>query len=115
LKDGFLNEMSSKIMLGRLSSIYNLVSYPGEETITAIRPLLSNNESVQMNRSGPSAEEITIYPVRQAAYLALRLLGVDVRRPDQYNREALPWGFEQGFESPVFFPYGNWKNLDPAW
>lgn len=51
------------------------------------------------------------YPVRQAAYLALMLLGETVEEPKAYYPKIRTFEFQTGFEDSVYFPFGNWKCL----
>jgi hypothetical protein len=101
------------------SAIYNLISYPGKETIGLIRPFLGDPTTSEMqDYSGrdqaqkPSYKTIQTYPVRQAAYSALRLLGDSPHKPDGFHPSAWNWLFSVGFEHRSYFPYGDWKRLE---
>lgn len=99
------------------SAIYNLVSYPGNETIELIRPFLKDPKTAEMHvhdgrdAAGRDIKTIKIYPVRQAAYAALQLLGETPEQPEGFHRRALPWLFMVGFEERAHFPHGDWKRI----
>lgn len=100
LRDGDANDKES--------AIYNLISYPGKDTLDLIRPFLRDTTRSELQRSDGS-KTVVIYPVRQAAYSALRLLGESVEKPGGYYSDPSLWLFKVGFESEVYFPYGDWK------
>lgn len=130
-----------EVLIGRLSrgefkteAIYNLISYPGQETVGLIRPYLSDTTkgTAQIEKETIKSrladtlkklgiklshrteyETVTYYPVRQAAYLALVLLGEKVERPQPYYDNLRPRLFEVGFENETYFPYGDWARLQP--
>ena len=95
----------------RERTIYNLVSYPGKETVDLIKPFLTDNET-DKTEIGRDRTKVTIYPLRQMAYYALQLLGEPVAKPQGYVPEARAWLMDCGFESRDYFPYGDWKQLD---
>jgi hypothetical protein len=102
----------------RCWAIFNLVSYPSKDTIEIIRPMLHDKgtqETTIYEGGDPFRGEpktVVYYPVRQAAYLALALLGEKVDRPVPYYEEVIPNPFDTGFEDRTSFPYGNWKRLE---
>jgi len=118
----------------REDAIYNLISYPGQETPGLILPYLSDNTKATtriqkktiksrlahiLSKLGIKVSQraeyktVTYYPVRQAAYLALVLLGEKVERPQPYYDNLRPWLFKVGFENETYFPYGDWRRLQP--
>lgn len=105
LKQGFLKDLTSESVWSRAEAAFNLVSYPGPETIERLKPLLSD--------SGENAQpEIPKnYSARAAAYRALTLLGEHPKKPEHYDEDGVGIPFGWGFESAAHFPYGNWKRL----
>jgi hypothetical protein len=114
-------------------AIYNLISYPGQETVGLIRPYLSDNTKGTARIENKTIKSrladtlkklgiklshrteyktVTYYPVRQAAYLALVLLGEKVEKPQPYYDNLRPWLFKVGFENETYFAYGDWRRLD---
>jgi hypothetical protein len=98
------------------SAIYNLISYPGKETRDLIRPLLIDGSTGELQVIGdskdPPGDRIDkFYPVRQAAYRALKLLGESPKKPKGYDPDVFLWLFTTGFEHRAYFPYGDWKRL----
>jgi hypothetical protein len=100
------------------SAIYNLISYPGKETVDLIKPFLSDPTINQLDRydgkdkkGKPVYKKVTFYPLREYAYRALVLLGESPEKPQHLIDEPLLWHFDTGFENPAYFPYGEWKRL----
>ena len=94
--------------------IFNLISYPGEETVRLIRPFLEDKTTQEVGSyRGQKSKTVTdYYPVRQAAYLALTLLGEKYTKPPQpFYPDIRSFEFSTGFENRTYFPYGNWKRL----
>jgi len=85
--------------------IYNLASYPGPETVKLIRPFLNDPSTTEVSAVGPERKTVKVYLVRQAAYLALKILGEDVQPPQPYFEEVKPMLFEVGFDDLNYFPY----------
>jgi len=111
LKPGLLKDLGSKYSQGRCNAIHNLISYPDAETIKAIRALLTDPDTQEVRAYGEKQETIRYYPVRQAAYLALTLLGEKVEKPAPYfNTQSLL--FTVGLDVETYFPYGDWKRLE---
>jgi hypothetical protein len=117
-KAGLINQLrESKYQSEKESAIYNLISYPGKETVDFIRPFLKDptteqveHVSVRTDGSGKTTDAtITIFPLRQAAYFALKLLGESPKRPEGFYPEPLLPLFSIGFEERGYFPYGDWK------
>jgi hypothetical protein len=98
------------------SAIYNLISYPGKDTRDLIRPFLKDPRTSELQVADPAGHDrmktVKIYPLRQAAYSALTLLGESTEKPEGYYPDPFLWLFEVGFERPASFPYGDWKRLD---
>jgi hypothetical protein len=94
-------------------AICNLVSYPGEETVRLLRPLLNDPTTAESFESdGAKRKNVRRwYPVRQAAYLALTLLGEKVERPKPYYPDLMSWGFGTGLDDAYDYPSGRWKRL----
>lgn len=97
----------SELRTSPLYAIYNLVSYPGPETVRLIRPFLKDNATTDI-QIGPEQKTVTYYPLRQAAYLALTWLGEKVEQPERYNPDIAPWLMLDvtGFENSGYFEYG---------
>jgi hypothetical protein len=106
-KPVFMEGLLAEHYLDVESAIYNLISYPGKETVDLIRPFLSH--SYAENRD----ENVIYYPLRQMAYLALLLLGERVRRPAGFSDAFSSWLMGMGFEDEGHFPCGDWKRFDP--
>jgi hypothetical protein len=102
----------SKFSDEKASAIFNLASYPSGETVKLIRPYLNDPETAEVQKYGPDQDTIRYYPIRQAAYLALKVLGEKVEEPTPYFKNVQPWDFEVGFEDPAYFPYGDWKRFE---
>lgn len=103
----------------RESAIYNLISYPGQDTRDLIRPFLKDasvreSQVNDGNYTSGSArmKTVKIYPLRQAAYAALVLLGEPTEKPEGYDPDPFLWLFEVGFERRSHFPYGDWKRYE---
>lgn len=104
----------------RISAIYNLISYPGKDTQDLIRPFLKDSDSSDLQVSdGKDAsgntryKTIKIFPVKQAAYTALTLMGESPQKPEGYDSEQLfSFIFSVGFEHRSYFPYGDWKRIE---
>jgi len=103
-------------------AIYNLVSYPGKETADLIRPFLKDPATSQMetldgkDRDGKAIyKTVKIYPVRQAAYAALKLLGEGPAQPEGFYHDPFLWHFDVGFEHRAYFPHGDWKRFEWSW
>jgi hypothetical protein len=102
------------------AAIYNLVSYPGKETVDLIRPYLTDptTEEPQSQTGTAGSDQSThqtaaLFPLRQAAYSALRLLGESPKKPEGFQPNATTRFSLVGFESRVYFPYGDWKRDEP--
>ena len=89
----------------RETVIYNLASYPGPDTVKLIRPFLNDPSTTEVSAVGPERKTVKVYLVRQAAYLALKLLGENTQPPQPYFDEVKPWLFEVGFDDLNYFPY----------
>jgi hypothetical protein len=94
------------------SAIYNLVSYPGKETTELIRPFLKDPTISQIEHYEGTGKTIQTFPLRQAAYSALTLLGNTPQKPEGFYPNASPWLFYVGFESRTYFHYGDWKRVE---
>ena len=81
--------LSSKPAAGKWSAAYVLASYPDTNTIAALRTLLDDTETYTYRVSGANGAIITnvTYPGRTAAYLVLKRLGVDVKKPEGADPE----------------------------
>lgn len=100
-------------------AIYNLVSYPGRETVDLIRPFLKDptfreeKKAVGKDAAGNSTwKEVKVFPTRQYAFVALKLLGESPEQPEGYDPDHYLYLFDSYFESGSLFPYGDWKRLD---
>jgi hypothetical protein len=94
----------------REDAIYNLVSYPGQETIDLLSPLLKD-PTVQEHNLGD--KKVTRFPIRQMAYIALDLLDAKPAKPDGYLEED-PFAaliLARGFEHEAQVPWGDWKRF----
>jgi hypothetical protein len=91
------------------SAIYNLVSFPGKDTVDLIKPFLTDPTIHEMERYGKKVE---FYPLRESAYRALVLLGQSPDKPEHLVDGPLLWHYETGFENVAYFPYGDWKRLE---
>ncbi len=94
------------------NAIHNLISYPDEETIKLLEQFLTDPTTSEVGLYGPDRKTITYYPVRQAAYLALSLMGKSPKKPSPYYELTQPWLFEVGMDNPSYFPYGDWKKIE---
>ena len=103
------------------SAIYNLISYPGKETVNLIRPFLNDPTTSeihdyadrQQSLAGlPKYKTITYYPLRQTAYAALMLLGESPKKPQGYVSNSSSFVFKTGFENRTYFPFGDWKRIE---
>jgi hypothetical protein len=101
------------------SAIYNLVSYPGKETVNLIKPFLTDPTIHEMERyngkdekGNPIYKKVAYYPLREYAYRALILLGESPEKPEHLVDGPLLWHFATGFENAAYFPYGDWKRLE---
>jgi hypothetical protein len=92
----------------RCLGIFNLVSYPGKETERLLRGFLDDDK---VAFAGFGEQETEYHPVRHAAFIALRLLDVDVPAPKKFREDLLFSYFEQGFDCEDWFPKGNWRRL----
>jgi len=118
-KKQFVKLLKSRYADTRTHAIFNLASYPGDDTVKLIRPFLKDKATKEV-REYHSPELKTFvgttvtdyYPVRQAAYLTLTLLGEKVEKPEPYYPGIRSFEFSTGFENKTYFPYGNWKRLD---
>jgi hypothetical protein len=108
IKPRLIKDLSAPHDSTRSDAIYNLISYPGAETVEAIRPLLKDPATRDLTRENKTVQQ---YHVRQAAYLALTFLGEKVDKPEPYYDQPEPFLFEVGFEQRSYFPYGDWKRL----
>src|SRR5262249_5301943 len=82
------------------SAIYNLVSYPGKETIDLIRPFLNDPTTNEVENLSGKNGKVRFYPLRQTAYAALDLLDAKPNKPDGFLDDAfLGILLECGFES----------------
>ena len=107
-----LVEQIKKPISDKTALIHNLVSYPDEDTARIIRSFLADLSTSEVHLYGPNREDITYYPVRQAAYLALTLMGKTVERPSPYYDLIRPGLFEDGMDNTDYFPDATWKTLD---
>jgi len=94
------------------SVIYNLVSYPGKETIDLIRPFLNDPTTSEVEKLGGVKGKVTYYPLRQMAHTALDLLDAKPNKPAGYRDDAnLGILLQCGFESETYFHWGDWKRF----
>jgi hypothetical protein len=93
-------------------AMYNLISYPGNETIKLILPFLRDPTRKRLNEgldaSGKPISTVEIFQLRQSAYFALILLGALPQKPEGFSAEWQSWHAVTGFESRTSFPYGDW-------
>jgi hypothetical protein len=101
------------------SAIYNLISYPDKNTRDLIRPFLKDGSTSELqvydgkDASGSARyKTVKIYPLRQAAYAALNLLGESPEKPKGYYPDPFLWLFAVGFEHRAYFPHGDWKRVE---
>ncbi|MFO7631293.1 MAG: hypothetical protein R6W76_02080, partial [Caldilinea sp.] len=69
------------------------MSYPGEEAEKLLRNLLENDPIVEYPWTQDGKRGPKYYPVRQTAFLALRLLGCDADPPEPCSEDFVPTGF----------------------
>jgi hypothetical protein len=100
------------------TAIYNLVSYPGKETVNLIKPFLNDTTTAEIQRYETKDQDgkrvlkdVKYFPIREYAYQALILLGESPEKPKGLIEPSL-WHFETGFENRAGFPYGDWKRLE---
>jgi hypothetical protein len=114
-KEGLVRDLHAADWNSVEDAICNLVSYPGPETVALLRPLLNDKTAVESKGYTDESKKQRImrkwYPLRQAAYLALTLLGEQVDPPDPISARHNPWLFSTGFEKSWLFPSGEWKRL----
>ena len=111
-KRRFLEDLKSKYAGTRCEAIHNLVSYPGEDTVRGLRPMLLDPATSEIKNYDGEGKTVTYYPVRQCAYLAMTLLGEEVDRPVPFLDQMPTMSFKTGFENRVYFPHGNWKRFE---
>jgi hypothetical protein len=88
----------------RTQAIFKILSYPGTETRKLIRGCLDDPAQQIVVKYSGTGTDIVYYPVQQAAYLALRHLGVPVEEPDPYYPEVSPPGFDVFGRYPLLIP-----------
>lgn len=110
-KQQFVDQLQSKSYHTRCYAIFNLVSYPGDATRRLIRPFLGDSATATVRNYNGEGRDITYYPVRQTAYVALALLDDNPPLPKPYFDKAMSFMFNVGFDVEVYFPKGNWKRL----
>ena len=95
---------------GQEAAIYNLISYPGQDTINLIRPFLKDASTQEVGSSGAT---VKVFHLRQAAYAALSLIGANPAKPEGFQ-PGRPVGllWSAGFEDRGYFPYGDWQRID---
>jgi hypothetical protein len=115
-----VNDLKSEYSYTRCLAIYNLVSYPGKDTIRLIRPMLQDATTGERTFfdgdpwNGGKEKRVKYYPVREAANLALALLGEKLDWPVPFYRDddELPDSFARGFEDRTYFPNGSWTRFE---
>ncbi|HET6327803.1 MAG TPA: hypothetical protein VFG04_24175 [Planctomycetaceae bacterium] len=105
----------------QVEAMYDLISYPGHETIKLILPFLRDprTKKIQVESDADPAGKSTlktveVFPLRQAAYTALNFLGASPQKPLGFYPK---WSFSlstTGFENRYHFPYGEWQRSMPA-
>ncbi|MBI3271653.1 MAG: hypothetical protein HYZ53_21865 [Planctomycetes bacterium] len=85
-----LEETRSKDVRTRARAAWRLAQYPGPDTVETLRALLTDDgvDVLRTLRNGKQEEE-RVYTVRQAAYAALKALGIAVEKPAGWS-DALP-------------------------
>ncbi|MEK6234363.1 MAG: hypothetical protein N2C14_06605 [Planctomycetales bacterium] len=87
-KPGIVKMTQSKNALARAQGAKFLGQYPGDETTKLLRTLLGDDGTeVLTTMSAGKTTRVTVYPVRQAAYDSLRLLRIDVSKPEGYREQ----------------------------
>ena len=92
-KAKLLETLGDPKAFGRARAAGQLAAYPGEDTVAALKAALDDPEVFEGQVGGIDADgrqyerKFDVYPVRQAAYEALRRLGVDVPLPEGYREE----------------------------
>jgi hypothetical protein len=102
----------------RKMAIYNLISYPSQETVNLMAPFLTEVTKIRIQRTfrlnGVDVPiTTTTYPLRQMAYVALKLIGESPKKPQGYDPDYFLWECYHGFENERIFPNGDWKKLKP--
>lgn len=85
VKKYLLGQLESKRLRDRAGAARRLGVFPGEETVRALKSLLGDPETQERLvyfRDEDEFRRVPVYPVRLAAYFALRQLGVDVEPPE---------------------------------
>lgn len=90
-KPGFVKQLRSEFPDDQADAIFNLASYPGEETERLLRPHL------QSKHEG----------VKKAAHIAMCLIKNDSKLPTSLHGGSLSFSFGTGFENDTYFPHGN--------
>jgi hypothetical protein len=93
------------------AAIYNLISYPGHETIKLILRFL-RDRTVEQPVDPAHPPRQPAFPLRQAAYSALQFLGANPSKPDGFRADWRPRLMGTGFESRNYCPYGDWQRLE---
>lgn len=89
-RDQLLQQLKSKNVWTRAKAARRLAAYPGADTEKILRPLLQDPGKATLITHDEDKTEIPVevYPVRQAAYEALKQLGVEVKKPEGTEKEA---------------------------
>jgi len=85
-KTKFMEELRSPDVKSRATAAYWLAKYPGQDVVGALKPLLKDpGTDVMQTFKNNRRQDITIYPVRQAAYKTLTTWGIEVPQPAGYD------------------------------
>ena len=86
LRAAIVAETTSPEISIRAQAAFRLGSYPGDDTVELLMGLLKDPGAIVMRGSDKQGDfEVTVFPVRQAAYFALQELGVVTAKPEGYS------------------------------
>ncbi len=89
-KHQLLREVKSRDVWTRARAASRLTAYPGKDTVKLLRSLLADKGTAKITSYDRSKKKttVTVYPVRQAAYEALKRLGEKVEKPKGLKQTA---------------------------
>jgi hypothetical protein len=110
-KQVLLNDLGHGDWFQKERAIYNLISYPGKDTVDLIKPFLKDPMTTDLFLSQKRGST-TLYELRQTAYYALTLLGQSLEKPEGFVEDYAPSAFRIGFEDRVYFPFSDWRRIE---
>ncbi len=114
-KPGLVKQLqTSQFPDERELAMYNLISYPGHDTIKLILPFLKDPTKETISQSSDDGGKLIsreFFQLRQSAYFALLLLGARPQEPEGFSTDWHSFHADTGFESRTYFPYGDWVRV----